>query len=119
MSRAMLEPWIIGKFGDLIGVLFAWWARVMRMGWSDWLMFALALTVGVLGLVPGALNLMGHNHAGDIVATCAVAVVVFLSLLHLRPLPHPVGEGNATCEVCGTFCSMFATSGDVQSCALG
>lgn len=55
--------------------------------------FATAFTLGVLGIVPGVLNMYGCNHASDIVSVVAGAFACFVGLITLC-FKYNIGGGN-------------------------
>jgi len=89
---------MMGCLDLIVASIFQTWRNVVGAPVNSIVMFLLLLTVGVLGLVPGVLNLIGQNHKADIVTVVAGCVATILAIVQflvtavgVRPVNELVG----------------------------
>lgn len=73
--------------GKVLGNLGVFYGYLVNIPYTSYMMFILVMTVALLGIVPGVLNIIGHQHAGDVVSVIAGSMALVLALVTLmRPV---------------------------------
>lgn len=95
VSRNSKADQCLVRLIKLVECFTTWLERVKKAPFTYKISFALSLTVGILGVVPGALSLVGCDKASAIVTIIAGAGATILAGIQFYPQEDWIKASNA------------------------